>query len=254
LTSVPHVQDWPAVLELQSDKRLPPDSVIVPGHSGDFLAGSHIPKSYGTHPTMSRREVLDSLLTAHYSLWDWPRAGGPELRERFDQRIESIVGPITDCSPEEAADVFERWDLQERQAKFICNSVRVYESFGLEWRLPLFDGELMDFWARVPVALRSGRRLYFEFTDTRQRLPITEANKDHGALTVWLIECVEAAGLRPAAKRVQRIVRKFRWRQQYSTSPLAWLVLVDRDVFRRTYTGKELFHSYLTLRYRNLLR
>jgi asparagine synthase (glutamine-hydrolysing) len=253
LTSVPHIQDWPAVLELKSEGRVPPGSVFVPGHSGDFLAGSHIPNWFVERPTITRREILDSLLRAHYSLWDWPAGKERELRDQFDRRIESIVGPILDCSAEQAADTFERWDLQERQAKFICNSVRVYESFGFEWRLPLFDHELMDFWARIPVDQRAGRRLYFEFARQRQALPITEANKDHGPVVSWLTKGVDNAGLRPAAKQVQRALRRLRWQREYSGSPLAWLALVDRDLFGRTYTGKELMHSYLTLRYRDLI-
>jgi Asparagine synthase (glutamine-hydrolyzing) len=56
LTSVPHIQDWPAVLTLQREARIPPDSVFVPGHSGDFLAGSHIPKSFARRATVTRRD------------------------------------------------------------------------------------------------------------------------------------------------------------------------------------------------------
>jgi asparagine synthase (glutamine-hydrolysing) len=253
LSSVPHIQDWPAVLELQRERRIPPGSVFVPGHSGDFLAGSHVPKWYVERPSLRRRDVLDSILRAHYSLWDWPPDGERALRHRFDQRIESVAGPVRDCSPEEAADTFERWDLQERQAKFICNSARVYESFGFEWRLPLFDAELMDFWARIPVELRTGRRLYLEFARQRQALPVTDANRDHGPLVNFLIKGTEEAGLRPMAKRVQRLVRRLRWQREYMGSPLAWFAIVDRDTFRCTYTGKELMHSYLALRYRDLV-
>jgi asparagine synthase (glutamine-hydrolysing) len=253
LCSVPHIQDWPAVLELQREKRVPPGSVFVPGHSGDFLAGSHIPKWYIERPTVQRRAILDSLLHAHYSLWDWPAEADRELRELFDGRIESVVGPVGDSSPEQAADTFERWDLQERQAKFICNSVRVYESFGFEWRLPLFDAALMDFWARIPVEQRTGRTLYFEFVRRRQSLPVTEANRDHGPMASWLIKGIDGVGLRPAAKRVQRAMRRLRWQREYAGSSLAWFALVDRDTFRRTYTGRELMHSYLALRYRDLV-
>lgn len=252
LTSVPHIQDWPAVLELQRDGRVPPDSVFVPGHSGDFLAGSHIPKSFAGRSRVTRRELLDSLLSAHYSLWDWPGGRQRKLRDAFDQRIETVVGPIVDAKPEHAADVFERWDLQERQAKFIGNSVRVYEHFGFEWRLPLFDNELMEFWARIPLDLRVGRKLYFDFVRRRQVLPVTAANADHGAVASWLIRAIEGARLRPLAKRVQRAIRGWRWSRVYSGSPLAWLELIDRDCFRRSYTGKELMHSYLALKYRDL--
>lgn len=253
LCSVPHVQDWPAVDALQKEARVPPDSIFVPGHSGDFLAGSHIPKWFVDQPKISRRALLDSLLEAHYSLWDWPEERMLELRDQFDRRIESITGSISDCSPEQAADAFERWDLRERQAKFICNSVRVYESFGYDWRLPLFDHELMNFWSRIPVTLRVGRLLYFEFARQRQALPITRANTDHGALVSWIIRRIDGFGLRPASKRAARALRRLRWRHEYSGSPLAWFALVDRAHFGRTYTGAELVHSYMAVQYRNLL-
>jgi asparagine synthase (glutamine-hydrolysing) len=253
LASVPHVQDWPAVLELTESRRVPVDSVFVPGHSGDFLAGSHIPKWYAGRSIIRRREVLDSLLDAHYSLWDWPAGRERELREQFDRRIETVIGAVPDCAPERAAELFERWDLQERQAKFICNAVRVYESFGYDWRLPLFDHELMDFWTRIPIGLRTGRRLYLEFARRRQALPVTEANRDRAAPLSRVIEGIEALGLRPVAKRAQRFLRRIRWRREYATSPLAWFALVDESHFGATYSGKELIHSYLARRYRDLV-
>ena len=254
LSSVPHLQDWPAVFELRRERRIPMDSVFVPGHSGDFLAGSHIPKWFMKRRTIRRRELLEAIWRLHYSLWDSPPENERILREELSGRIETIVGPIADCGPEEAADLFEKWDLEERQAKFICNSVRVYEDLGFEWRLPLFDAELMDFWARIPVSLRVGRQLYFKFVAERQSLPITEANRDHGVVMRRLIGGVDAARLRPVARRVQYALRKVRWKHEYLNAPLAWSTLIDREFFRRTYTGKENLHSYMTLRYRDWVR
>jgi len=111
----------------------------------------------------------------------------------------------------------------------------------------------MDFWSRIPVGQRIGRRLYFEFARQRQSLPITRANTDHGAVVGWLIRRIDGFGLRPLAKRAARVLRKLRWRREYSGSSLAWFALVDRSLFRRTYTGAELFHSYMALQYRDLL-
>ncbi|MGH7339280.1 MAG: asparagine synthase-related protein, partial [Candidatus Rokuibacteriota bacterium] len=236
LTSVPHVQDWPAVFELGRQGKLPPAGVFIPGHTGDFVTGGHVPKWYVRRSRVSRRELLDSIFRAHYSLWDWPSGRERELAALFDRRIEGIIGPVPDCSPEEAADRYERWELQERQAKFICNSLRVYEGFGHEWRLPWYDAELIDFWARVPLGLRTGRRLYLDYVTQRQALPVTDPNRDRGTVGRWLVKGVERVGLRPAAKRAQRALRRWRWRHEYESSPLAWYGLVDRDLFARTYT------------------
>jgi asparagine synthase (glutamine-hydrolysing) len=175
------------------------------------------------------------------------------LRGALAERIERITGPMRTSTPEEAADAFERWDCQERQAKFIVNSVRVYESFGYEWRLPLFDAELMDFWSRIPIEGRVGRRLYFEFVRKQQQLPITPANRDHSAPVTSVIRLVDRLGLRPLAKRAQRVLRRARWRQQYEGDPLAWFGLVDPEVFRARYTGREIGHSFFALQYLELI-
>lgn len=251
LASVPHVQDWPAVWELDREHKVAPDAVFVPGHSGDFLAGSHIPLSFLATPTVRRDAFFDTLLQAHYSLWEWLRGTGADLRETFTRRVEAIVGPVGDVDGARAADLFERWDLQERQAKFICNSVRAYEHFGHEWRLPLFDHELMDFWARVPAPLRVGRKLYYEYVRQRQQLPVTTPNTDRGSVQGAIVRGIAAAGLKPLAKQMRRRYRAWRWRDAYLSSSLGWLSIVDEDFFRRTYTGGQIFHSYLARAYRN---
>jgi hypothetical protein len=225
--------------------------VFVPGHSGDFLAGSHIPKWFVETNEISRERLLDTIYRAHYSLWDWPPAERERLREAFARRIEEIVGPIPSSTPEAAADLYEWWDLEERQAKFICNSVRVYESFGYDWRLPLFDAELMDFWARIPIELRTARALYFEFVKARQTLPITPANQDWGAVGTALVKGLDALGLLALGKRVRRSLRRLAWRREYERAHWAGFALVDPATFRRTYTGQEIFHSYIALKYRD---
>ena len=41
--TTPHMQDWIAVKILKDEGAIDSDCVIVPGHSGDFVAGGHIP-------------------------------------------------------------------------------------------------------------------------------------------------------------------------------------------------------------------
>jgi asparagine synthase (glutamine-hydrolysing) len=63
------------------------------------------------------------------------------------------------ASREQALSACDSWDWQERQAKKIVNSVRVYEFWGYSWRIPLWDAEMMDWWERVDP-LRDGTVLY----------------------------------------------------------------------------------------------
>ena len=40
----------------------------------------------------------------------------------------------------------DEWNILNRQVKFIVNSARVYEYFGLQWTVPLWDRHFAGFW------------------------------------------------------------------------------------------------------------
>jgi len=164
LSSLAHIQDWPAVWELKKARKIPDNAIFVPGHSGDFVAGSHIPQNFASMQHIGKDEVAKAILEKHYSLWDWSKQSG-KLEPIFKERIFSQLSEMKMDTPEDAANAFECWDWQERQAKFIVNSCRVYEFWGYDWRIPLWNNEMMDFWARVPLGLRVGKRLYDGFLE-----------------------------------------------------------------------------------------
>jgi asparagine synthase (glutamine-hydrolysing) len=237
------------VQTLIGQRRIADDAVFVPGHSGDFLAGSHVPKEFAARRHLLRDELLQAMFDAHYSLWDWPKTSASLMRRTFTERIERVVGPINDGATEAAADTFECWDCEERQAKFIVNSVRAYEFFDHEWRLPLFDAELMDFWSAIPMSGRLGRRLYFEFVRRHQNLPVTVPNTDRGPVTRTGVRLIDALGLRHAAKTIRRELRRIGWRRQYERADLGWFGLIEPNEFRNRYTGRENGHAFFAARY-----
>jgi hypothetical protein len=54
--------------------------------------------------------------------------------------------------------------------------------------------------------------------------------------------------LRQWAKPFQYAVRRAQWKrfhERCEEPPLAWFALIDRELFRRTYTGKQTLHSYM---------
>jgi asparagine synthase (glutamine-hydrolysing) len=160
-TSLPHVQDWIAVRALKQRCIVEDNCVFVPGHSGDFVAGSHIPVDAFCSQPVNTSLLVSRILERHYVVSASTMPEGKRLqywRGRVLDRAE--VDHIT--SHEQFADAFEKWDWQERQAKYIVNSVRVYEFFGFDWWLPLWDVEFMAFWQDVPLHLRQGRHWYLE--------------------------------------------------------------------------------------------
>jgi len=167
LSSLPHIQDWPAVLTLSRENRVPTDSIFVPGHSADLLAGSRsksVPDLYSGQVENSR--LIEALLGYHYNLFPWLKEN-PNLGLFFKDRVKATLGaPSLYPDPSSA---FESWDISERQPKFIVNSLRVYEYFGYGWWIPFWDRAFIKFWSRVVPENRSNQSLYINHVKCLER-------------------------------------------------------------------------------------
>ncbi len=164
-SSVPNFHDWMAVMELRNKKLVPPDSVFIPGHGGDFLEGSHIPAAFMGEIKRTDEGILtDQIYNKHYSLWK----PDEETIHIMKKRIKTAINGSNLFNTETASEKFENWDWKERQAKYIVNSIRTYEYFNYEWRLPLMDIELVNFWMSIPLVKRFNRKIYYHYTNTYQ--------------------------------------------------------------------------------------
>lgn len=160
LSSLPHIQDWLAVKKLKENSLIPPDSIFIPGHANDFLAGSHIPSKYIDRKSIPREELISDIVEKHFLLKIH------ELTTLSKKFMSCITNSFKNSeqeyfSPKEAIDEFEKWDWEERQAKFIANSVRIYDYFQYEWRLPFWEPELLVLWKRIRLEERFDRKLFF---------------------------------------------------------------------------------------------
>lgn len=160
-SSLPHVQDWLAVREIKRQQLVNEDCVFVPGHTGDFISGGHIPADAIPGQKGSRSMLSSAVLTKHYSSipMDAVSYSGDFWAARIWDRI--CRPPIS--TAEQYSTAFEEWEWQERQSKYIVNSIRVYEFLGYEWWLPLWDAGFMQFWQHVPLTLRHGRKFYIRY-------------------------------------------------------------------------------------------
>ncbi len=154
-------REWPAVWELKKQGRIPADSIFVPGHSGDFTAGGHIPAIYADNSFISEEEFVRIIFRTHYTMWNW-MGERENLQIRFKNRIFECIGKDNGVDKRFTACDYEKWVWQEFEAKYLVNAVRVYEFWGFKWWLPLWDAEYVDFWRSVPVEWRIQKRLYTE--------------------------------------------------------------------------------------------
>jgi asparagine synthase (glutamine-hydrolysing) len=135
-SSLPHYQDFLAIYFAKQRGILKDDDILMPGHSGDMLAGSHFLKiDDGRFYELSdvakmleqdifnfKKNKLHRVIRSHLFL---------NSGKKNDTGINCQVNAM-------------KLDFELRQSKYIINSVRVYEYFDIDWWLPLWDIRLVD--------------------------------------------------------------------------------------------------------------
>ncbi|MFZ5939362.1 MAG: asparagine synthase-related protein [Bacteroidota bacterium] len=156
LVSMFFMQEYFAVKYMKEKQLIPPDSVFVPGHSGDFLGGSQLFKHRNTKRTEALSAVAERLFRIKYCYLQ------PDLKSRM-----MLLNRIRLSLEEKGADdrvlafsVHEDWDFREKLAKFNFNSVMIYDFFGYQYRLPFWDHSLLGFFRSLPLEFKLNKKLY----------------------------------------------------------------------------------------------
>ena len=149
---VPHVQDLLAVYELKTNHLIDDDAVFLPGHGGGVVDGGDLPLSRFRADHEYSGDYIGRVLFSRV------------FRSIPESRYGEFIGKgyIGRCSdqPNRALALnyyFEKY-ITDRPSKYIGNSVRVFEFFGYEWYLPLWDNDLIAYWATVPFEGREDKK------------------------------------------------------------------------------------------------
>jgi asparagine synthase (glutamine-hydrolysing) len=160
--AAPHVQDWPAVLELRRRGVLEAGAVAVPGHTAFLTSANRLDRSVAALSPERRVDAVAALLFRHnYTLQSARRAGTSTGSMR--RRIARLIDGSAAHDMHRLLNAFFAFEATERHAKLIANSVRVYEFWELSWALPLWDDRLVRLWARVPYERRLDKEYFREF-------------------------------------------------------------------------------------------
>lgn len=162
LSSVPNMQEFHVFAENARDEVFPQDAIVVNGQSGDFISGGHIPNGLTTKEA-GGNDLFEAVVAKHMSLWEMMKspANLSAVRQRFEHNLSSARAR----GFSHPAHLYEYWEWQERQSKYVVNQQRTYEFFGFNWMLPLWDREYCDFWREVPLHLKVGQRLYRRYLE-----------------------------------------------------------------------------------------
>ncbi len=164
--SLPHIQDFPAVMELSLEKKIPEDSIFVPGHSLDLLAGSWIKPEWILKSNFSLNDAINCILKDHFALFYWDVYSNKWL-DIIKGEINDNMLDVSVSSKEDELSIIENWNWKERQSKFIINSLRVYEFWNYDWRIPLWDESFIDFFVKLPLYWRFNKLFYKYYLSNR---------------------------------------------------------------------------------------
>ena len=163
LTAIHFPQEYFTIQALLNNGTINKDIIVVNGQAGDFIAGNHIPAalfdSRGS-PQERCQTILQALLQKHYKNWS-----SLMTEQRLDAASRMLAAEIDRTGglaeqPNGDHGIYEWCEFQDRQSKYVLNGQRTYEFEGLEWRLPLWDREYLDFWECANVSAKQYQNLY----------------------------------------------------------------------------------------------
>ena len=162
--SLPSMMEYEALYELTERNIIPKNAIIINGQTGDFITGGHIPKALIDKGSYVH-DLIDAIISKHYSVWQ-----NIPLHKSFDQIKNKIIELLdlenkTKLNKEELASYFEFWEWQSRQSMSVVNGQRLYDFFGYQWMLPLWEKSLVTFYQNVPLELRLGQNLFIDYLE-----------------------------------------------------------------------------------------
>ena len=247
--SVPHIQDLLAIFQMvRRGIVVSGDAVVIPGHSADFVAGSHLRSDHGLIRNIE--ELVKAIFAKHYVLMP-PQVAVSYILEfikpnelekllymvykKIEKQIKSCYQEIGFVDPHALLDF---WNWRERQAKFIVNSIRVYEYFDLDFWLPLWDVDFVKFWENMPLEWRINRMFYHKYIVWLQNqmaidVPVSLSSKEKEFIKAFfrkigLADLFEKMWIFFVLKK-REIMKEYI--KEYDVHPLQWYGVWNRDDF-----------------------
>jgi len=140
-------QYFPA-LYLKEKELLSPDAIIIAGHTGDMISGSHL-RPFMSSEKMTRDMFVNNLMRMHFNSFSHK----PKLNKIISDSITMFETDLHWLQ-------YESWERINRQAKFIVNSNRAYNYFGYNTLIPLWDRRILEFFRRLPFEQKYHCKLY----------------------------------------------------------------------------------------------
>ncbi len=172
-SAMPYLQGV-VLKDLIDNQMIPSNCVAVTGNSGDVVEGNDVTHCFHIGNMYCIDDLKKWIVNRHFMLNGMISAESVSKEFDFFNYLvsEDLLKERKKVTAEEAEDIIEYFNWRERQCKYVVQDVRNYDYIigTVEWLLPLWDNEFVDFWLKVPYELRYDRRLYYQFLGN-EKLP-----------------------------------------------------------------------------------
>lgn len=214
-SSLPHMLEIVGVEELKRSGKLPEDSVFIPGHAGAIIGG-RIPNEFHEKRDIDL-DMFNKIMIREFYM------DNPEGYNYFDT--------TTLKTQDDFLNFFHEFEMKERQSKFICNSIRLYEFFGYEWVLPLCDINFLESMKKIPLKYKKEKRIARDFMG----MDHIESTADQSFQKSVAIKIRQKSFVRKNVRKLSKI-------SKYWTDPLQTSGLYGKKIYFKTmYKGNEFF-------------
>ena len=162
LTNIPSYMEFEPLVHLKDKGSIPDDAIIVNGQTGDFVTGGHVPE-FLLQNDVKLEDIFDYIINKHCSFWKniHTKKNIEKILDILSVQFKDIQNISTKVLS--LPSLYECWEWQERQSKLVVRGQRLYDFLGLQWNLPFWHADMMEFWRKVPYALKLNQSLYVNY-------------------------------------------------------------------------------------------
>ncbi len=189
-SSVPFAQDLPALWYFMKKSRIPQEALFVNGNTGDFISGGHLPQlaSIIDKKKLNKKYLAQLFLNKHFSLWDKYKTSPyrDKLEKEFDLTLNKLL--LETDKNFNLFNSFETMEWYHRQIKFVISGQKVYEFIDRDWRLPLWEFPVKNFFEQLDYSNKLNQYFYrkvlidMNWQGIWKELPINKKN----VFPVWI--------------------------------------------------------------------
>ena len=145
-------QDYFALKKLFSLNKIPENAVFIPGHSG-AIAGDAVVSQMADPSFSYQNFAFEKTFSLVYpNKYDYMILKN-EIDFLNDKELKKKFKPYL---------LYENWRFQEIVSKGVHNGAKIWDFFGYEYVLPLWDLNLFNFFVKTPLSHKFNRNLYKE--------------------------------------------------------------------------------------------